>query len=97
MIRLWRRSFVVVTRMVHYKVFGSRVGDMQRGGPTGENERSLELWMWICAVGLLPPEGAVVWMCECEGERERRLGKVYLQQPLRRMETARSMENGECD
>ena len=67
MIRLWRRSFVVVTRMVHYKVFGSRVGDMQRGGPTGENERSLELWMWICAVGLLPPEGAVVWVCEMRG------------------------------
>lgn len=24
---------------------------MQRGGPADENERSLELWMWICAVG----------------------------------------------
>ena len=71
MIRLWRRSFVVVTRMVHNKFFDSRVGDMQRGGPTDENERSLELWMWICAVGLLPPEGAVVRMCECEGGREK--------------------------
>ena len=76
MIRLWRRSFVVVTRMVHYKVFGSRVGDMQRGGPTDENERSLELWMWICAVGLLPPEGAVVWVCEMRGGARREdLGK----------------------
>jgi len=74
MIRLWRRSFVVVTRMVHNKFFDSRVGDMQRGGPTDENERSLELWMWICAVGLLPPEGAVVWVCEMrEGEREKTL------------------------
>ena len=43
MIRLWRRSFVVVTRMVHNKVFYSEwmVMICKRGGPTDENERPL--------------------------------------------------------